>query len=163
LGITSSSSTEDESLGLGINVSPEALFEAQKSMQSRSFISSGKKQGPPIQSHFVAGLQQSSSKQRLSNAAADVEGIIGYNSRHEIYDCIAPPGPLGIIVDSTSAGPMVHSMKPSSQLIDLIRPGDLIVGLDDIDTRGMTAPTLTRLMAKKSQQPQRKITLLRKR
>jgi len=79
----------------------------------------------------------------------------------EVYDCYAPPGPLGIVIDTTSEGPIIHSLKPTSQLLGLINTGDLVVGLDDIDTRGMTAATVTRLMAKRSQQPQRKITLLR--
>ena len=45
-------------------------------------------------------------------------------------------------------------------MLGLINPGDLIVGLDEQDTRSMTAATLTRLMASKSTQKERKITLL---
>lgn len=77
-----------------------------------------------------------------------------------LYDVFAPSGPLGIVVDTTRNGPVVHSTKPTSPLLNLISSGDLIVGLDDMDTRSMTAATLTRLMAKRSHQPERKITLL---
>ena len=87
-------------------------------------------------------------------------GLQPHQIRRELYDCYAPPGPLGIVIDTTAEGPMVHSLKPTSRLAGLLQPGDLVVGLDDIDTRGMTAATLTRLMAKRSQQAQRKITLL---
>ena len=87
-------------------------------------------------------------------------GLQPHQIRRELYDCYAPPGPLGIVIDTTPEGPMVHSLKPTSRLAGLLQPGDLVVGLDDIDTRGMTAATLTRLMAKRSQQAQRKITLL---
>ena len=80
--------------------------------------------------------------------------------RSGLYDVFAPPGPLGIVVDTTRDGPVIHSMKSTSPLLGLICPGDLIVGLDDIDTRSMTAATLTRAMAKQSQEPERKITLL---
>lgn len=80
--------------------------------------------------------------------------------RTGLYDVFAPSGPLGIVVDTTRDGPVVHSMKPTSPLLGLINPGDLIVGLDDMDTRSMTAATLTRLMAKRSHQAERKITLL---
>ena len=45
-------------------------------------------------------------------------------------------------------------------MVGLISPGDLIVGLDDEDTRSMTAATLTRRMAQKANQKERKITLL---
>eukprot|EP00977_Amphora_coffeiformis_P022178 scaffold10570_cov176-Amphora_coffeaeformis.AAC.28 len=77
-----------------------------------------------------------------------------------LYDVLAPPGPIGIVVDTTGNGPAVHSLKNTSPMIGLIAPGDLIVGLDDTDTRGMTAATLTRLMAQKANQKERKITLL---
>jgi hypothetical protein len=80
--------------------------------------------------------------------------------RTGLYDVFAPSGPLGIVVDTTRDGPVVHSMKPTSPLLSLVTPGDLIVGLDDMDTRSMTAATLTRLMAKRSHQAERKITLL---
>lgn len=77
-----------------------------------------------------------------------------------LYDVFAPPGPIGIVVDTTKHGPAVHSLKRTSPMLGLINPGDLIVGLDDEDARGMTAATLTRLMARKSNQKERKITLL---
>ncbi len=76
----------------------------------------------------------------------------------KVFDVCAPPGPLGIIIDTTTEGPMIHSLKPSSELLGLVNPGDLIVGLDGVDTRNMTAATFTRLMAKRSH-GERKITL----
>jgi hypothetical protein len=92
-------------------------------------------------------LQQTSSYDSISRRAG-------------LYDVFAPAGPIGIVVDTTKHGPAVHSLKPTSPMLGLINPGDLIVGLDDEDTRGMTAATLTRLMAQKSNQKERKITLL---
>ncbi|KAL7549833.1 hypothetical protein ACHAWF_013089 [Thalassiosira exigua] len=80
--------------------------------------------------------------------------------KDKLFDVYAPPGPLGIIIDTTPEGPMIHSLKPTSQLMGLVNPGDLIVGLDSVDTRNMTAATFTRLMAKRSQ-GERKITLLK--
>jgi hypothetical protein len=82
------------------------------------------------------------------------------SNRAGLYDVFAPAGPIGIVVDTTKDGPSVHSLKPTSPMLGLINPGDLIVGLDDEDTRSMTAATLTRLMAKRSNQKERKITLL---
>lgn len=76
------------------------------------------------------------------------------------YDVFAPSGPIGIVVDTSKDGPAVHSLKSTSPLLGLISPGDLIIALDDEDTRDMTAASLTRLMAKKSRQKERKITLL---
>jgi hypothetical protein len=80
--------------------------------------------------------------------------------RTGLYDVYAPPGALGIVVDTTMEGPVIHSLKASSSLLGLAGAGDLIVGLDDTDTRSMTAATLTRLMAKRAHLPERKLTLL---
>eukprot|EP00536_Pseudo-nitzschia_multiseries_P014138 jgi/Psemu1/310660/fgenesh1_kg.662_\ len=78
------------------------------------------------------------------------------------YDVYAPSGPIGIVVDTSKDGPSVHSIKPTSPMLGLISPGDLIVALDGEDTRKMTAAALTRLMSLKSRQKDRKITLLSK-
>ena len=78
----------------------------------------------------------------------------------DTYDVFAPTGPIGIVVDTSKLGPAVHSLKSTSPMLGLINPGDLIIALDDEDTRNMTAASLTRLMAKKSRQRERKITLL---
>lgn len=80
-------------------------------------------------------------------------------NRPGTYDVYAPNGPIGIVVDTSKDGPCVHSLKSTSPMLGLINPGDLIVALDDEDTRGMTAAALTRLMAKKSRERERKITL----
>lgn len=94
-------------------------------------------------------------KNRESNNSYDM-----LSRRAGLYDVFAPAGPIGIVVDTTKDGPVVHSLKSTSPMLGLMNPGDLIVGLDDVDTRSMTAATLTRLMAKKANQKERKITLL---
>ena len=76
------------------------------------------------------------------------------------YDVFAPPGPLGMVVDTVTKGCIVHSLKKNSPMQGLINPGDLIVALDDFDVRKMDAASLTKLMAKKSQQKERKFTLV---
>jgi len=124
---------------MGINLSPEALYEARKQHQTFSFI------------------PQEARSTGISHSYPDQNGRLVYKS----YVCSAPAGPLGIIIDTTAEGPMVHAIKPTSQLLGSIAPGDIVVGLDNIETRQMTAPALTRLMARKSQQSIRKITLLR--
>lgn len=76
------------------------------------------------------------------------------------YDVYAPSGPIGIVVDTSKDGPSVHSLKSTSPMLGLISAGDLIIALDGEDTRKMTAAALTRLMARKSRQKERKISLL---
>lgn len=124
---------------LGINLSPEALHAAKRQHQTFSCV--------PQEPNSIG----------ISHSYPDKNGRLVYKS----YVCFAPPGPLGIIIDTTAEGPMVYAIKPTSQLLGFTMPGDIVVGLDNIETRQMTAPALTRLMARKSQQSQRKITLLR--
>lgn len=104
---------------------------------------------------FAEQLQYQADNASITSSTLDASV-----KRTGLYDVFAPSGPLGIVVDTTKDGPVVHSMKPTSPLLGLISGGDLIVGLDDMDTRSMTAATLTRLMAKRSHQAERKITLL---
>ncbi len=74
-------------------------------------------------------------------------------------DVQAPPGKLGIIIDTSSQGPIIHSVKEGSVLEGLVFAGDLIVALDDEDTSDWSAHNLTRLVASKSK-CERKITVL---
>ncbi|CAJ1945208.1 unnamed protein product [Cylindrotheca closterium] len=97
---------------------------------------------------------------RESTGTSDDNSLNALRSKPESFDVFAPSGPIGIVVDTSKDGPAVHSLKSTSPMLGLINPGDLIIALDDEDTRKMTAASLTRLMAKKSRQKERKITLL---
>ena len=176
LGLTFSSDSQFRSKqGLG---SPEGTFDQSKGAESQSGTRSSQKSADgdnqyPMSVGNLYGENsppsarsesQSQYKDGPPSPVINVDGELQQGStkylRRELFDCYAPPGPLGIVIETTPEGPMVHSLKPESKLASLIHTGDLVVGLDDLDTRGMTAATLTRLMAKRTQQPQRKITLL---
>ena len=145
--ITPSETSAGSSL-LGLNLSPEALFEAQRQSQKFAFVG---EDGSEV-------IGQTS----LIRQASDLRSISeGGKQRRRQVTCKATPGALGIIIDSTVDGPMIYSVKPTSQLLGTLNPGDIVVGLDGIDTSQMAAPDLTLLMARKSQQPQRILTVLR--
>eukprot|EP00539_Tryblionella_compressa_P018388 CAMPEP_0178866086 /NCGR_PEP_ID=MMETSP0747-20121128/4765_1 /TAXON_ID=913974 /ORGANISM="Nitzschia punctata, Strain CCMP561" /LENGTH=935 /DNA_ID=CAMNT_0020532935 /DNA_START=70 /DNA_END=2877 /DNA_ORIENTATION=- len=74
-------------------------------------------------------------------------------------DCYAPPGKLHIVIHSTKDGPAVHTVKAGSSLEGHIFPGDLIISVDNIDTRSFTAEQVMKMMASKSDK-ERKITVL---
>ncbi|CAJ1957152.1 unnamed protein product [Cylindrotheca closterium] len=82
------------------------------------------------------------------------------NEEEDIYDVFAPPGPIGVVVDTTPKGCVVHSLRKTSSMQGLINPGDLIVALDDDDVTKLDASELTKLMARKAQQTERKFTLI---
>jgi len=76
--------------------------------------------------------------------------------RREVF---APAGKLGIIVDTSNDGPIVHSIKGDSPLIRKVFAGDYIVAIDDEDTSDWSAHNVTKLVARKSGSI-RKLTLM---
>jgi len=64
----------------------------------------------------------------------------------------APPGKLGIVVDTAPEGPVVHVVKESSPLVGKVFEGDIIIGIGDEDTRAMSASAITGLMVKTANQ-----------
>jgi len=72
---------------------------------------------------------------------------------------LAPPGKLGIVIDTTLEGPVVHRVNDGSPLDGLVFPGDIIVAIDEVDTRAMSASAITALMVKTAHQ-ERNLTVL---
>lgn len=72
---------------------------------------------------------------------------------------MAPPGKLGIVIDTTVEGPVVHHVHDASALRGKIFPGDVIVAIDNVDTRAMSASAITALMVKTAKQ-KRRLTIL---
>jgi len=62
-------------------------------------------------------------------------------------------GKLGIIVDTSLEGPIVHTIKPGSPLQSQLFPGDIIVAINETDTRAMNAAGITSLMVQTARQP----------
>lgn len=80
----------------------------------------------------------------------------------EQIDVIAPPGKLGVVIDTPMDGvPMVHAIKDSSVLVDRIRIGDKLVEVDGEDTTEMSAIRVSKLIASKALNPQRHLVFLR--
>lgn len=133
-----SDSTENESLGL--NVSPQALYEARKQSQTFTFVP----QDQGTMTYVNPKIQNTDS----------LEDNIS-------FECDCPPGTLGLVIDSSSRGPIVHSVKSTSPLSNMLMPGDLIVALDGEHTISLTAPQLTSMMGSKSQNMIRRLTVVR--
>ena len=75
-------------------------------------------------------------------------------------ECYAPPGKLGIAIDTVNGQPVIHRVKETSPLFGVLRRLDIIIAIDEVDTSSMSAAAVTSLMAKNMAR-QRKITFLR--
>mmetsp|Transcript_19442 Transcript_19442/g.44285 ORF Transcript_19442/g.44285 Transcript_19442/m.44285 type:complete len:456 (-) Transcript_19442:58-1425(-) len=81
----------------------------------------------------------------------------------EVIDVIVPVGKLGLSIDTPNANgaPIVEAIKEGSPLIGKIEIGDIILAIDDEDVRTMTAVRVSKIISRKSEQAQRKFTILR--
>lgn len=84
------------------------------------------------------------------------------NVKEELLHVFAPPGKLGVVIDTPDDGaPVVHAVKDSSVIADKIQVGDKLVAVDDEDVRSMTAIKVSKLISRKSANPSRKLTIVR--
>lgn len=91
--------------------------------------------------------------------ASDDSGGSPISNKIVCRDVIAPPGKLGMIIHSTKDGPAVHSIKPDSALEGKLFSGDLLVGVDGVDTRTCSAEDVMEMMTSKMNS-ERKITAI---
>jgi len=93
--------------------------------------------------------------------AADEEESVA-STKEELIHIFAPPGKLGVVIDTPNDGAsFVHAIKSTSVLADRIKINDKLVAVDDEDVRSMTAINVSKLIGKKSSNPSRKLTVLR--
>ena len=86
----------------------------------------------------------------------------GGNVKEELIHIFAPPGKLGVVIDTPDDGaPVVHAVKDSSIIADRIQVGDKLVAVDDEDVRSMTAIKVSKLISRKSANPSRKLSIIR--
>jgi hypothetical protein len=87
----------------------------------------------------------------------------GANAKEEILHVFAPPGKLGVVIDTpiTNGAPIIHAVKDNSVIYGRVQVGDKLVAVDDEDVRTMTAVKVSKLISRKSANPSRKLTIVR--
>lgn len=84
------------------------------------------------------------------------------NGNEEVIHIFAPPGKLGVVIDTPDDGaPVVHAVKDTSVVADRIIVGDKLVAVDDEDVRSMTAIKVSKMISRKGANPSRKLTIVR--
>jgi len=99
-----------------------------------------------------------------SGAVAAAAALSSVPSGEVLVHVIAPEGKLGVVVDTPPLlGPAyVVDLREDSPLLGQVHLGDKIIAVDDDDVQRMSAVDVSKLLARKSRNPQRKITILRK-
>jgi len=115
---------------------------------------------PPQQQHDHESYQEESVQQddgttSTGPSAAAAAGAAAGAPRYTTREITAPPGKLGIVIETTLDGPVVHKINPSSPLDGVVNEGDLIVAIDDVDCRAMSASAITALMVRTSEKYRR--------
>mmetsp|Transcript_18444 Transcript_18444/g.40170 ORF Transcript_18444/g.40170 Transcript_18444/m.40170 type:complete len:555 (+) Transcript_18444:103-1767(+) len=81
------------------------------------------------------------------------------NNKRVLRKVSAPAGKFGVVIDTKVEGPVVHRVNKGSKLSGKIFPGDIIIAIDDVDTRAMSASDISALMVKTANQ-NRTLTVL---
>lgn len=74
--------------------------------------------------------------------------------------CFAPPGKIGVAIDVDKGQPFVHKIRKGSPLENMLKAGDKIMAIDEIDTSCLNSADVTQIMVKRMDRV-RKITFLR--
>lgn len=67
----------------------------------------------------------------------------------EYQHVFAPPGKVGVAIDVVDGNPTVHKIRRGSPLEGILKPNDLVIAIDDVDTTRMSAADVTHLMVKR--------------
>jgi C-terminal processing protease CtpA/Prc len=104
----------------------------------------------PTETELAAGGEY---KYNEGDAAPGDEGLV---------IAFAPAGGLGFSLQSPDASAMVvHSIKEGSPLVDQVKTGDRLIGVDDIDVRALSPSRVVNLLSTRKTNAWRKLTLVR--
>ena len=115
------------------------------------------------ESHLAESLETSDSpKTQLANLGFDSEGN-NVNPKEEEFEVVAPAGLLGLILESNidDGRPTVHNVKPNSVLFNVVRVGDRLLCVDNVDVTKMRANDVSQLIASKRDQKGRILSFAR--
>jgi C-terminal processing protease CtpA/Prc len=86
-----------------------------------------------------------------------------FDTEEQHYEVNAPAGKLGMVIDTPSGGaPVVHAIKSTSSMVDKgVQVGDRLVAIDGIDTTGLTAMQVSKLISQKAANPSRILEFVR--
>jgi len=133
---------------------------------AQSIVSANPTLSPTAMQKFSAVIAETQQQQQLDHLGFPLtthqdDSEASYVD--QLVEIDAPPGMLGIVVDSSLPGPpVIHAIKDNSVLKDKLFVGDRIVYFDGEDTAELSSMQLTRLIGSRSENPVRKFGVIRK-
>jgi hypothetical protein len=99
-------------------------------------------------------IKQSNKSRGGTSTGQSINTFPRYNSVQEPYEVLAPPGLLGLVIESDNDGgfPIVHSIKKDSVLFGVVKEGDCVLSIDGQDVSSMNAGAASMLIASKKNQ-----------
>ena len=95
----------------------------------------------------------------LGSLGFDAEGS-NLDPKEQEFEVVAPAGLLGLILESDidDGRPTVHNVKPNSVLCNVVKVGDRLLSVDNVDVTKMRASDVSQLIASKRDQKGRILT-----
>ena len=88
-------------------------------------------------------------------------GTSGNPKRPKPFEVRAPPGMLGMVIDTPNGGvPVVRAIKPDSVLTDRVVIGDRLISVDHQDVTSMSALEVSNLISVKSNRQRLKLCVV---
>lgn len=85
-----------------------------------------------------------------------------YSDNRKIFTVQAPPGKLGLVVDTPDEGPpIIFKINDTSPLLGLVKLGDRVMAVDEVDVTAMSSVETSDVISQKSQQLVRILTLFK--
>jgi hypothetical protein len=121
----------------------ETITNVETNDDDMSSVSSLRSQMVYLQLANVRGTNQLSPMNELLPIATEEDSMYCF----AIVTITAPPGRLGMVIDTTNKGPLVYHVLDDSPLVKKIFPGDFIIGLNNVDTRSMSSNQLSDMIS----------------
>ncbi|GKY96362.1 hypothetical protein MPSEU_000595800 [Mayamaea pseudoterrestris] len=94
----------------------------------------------------LASVAETTSMDEMRVAAAVPEGAPSAASEARFVSFVAPPGKLGIVLDTSTGTPSVYQVHHTSAIREHIAVGDIVCEIDGVDTRSMSNTAISALM-----------------
>lgn len=102
-------------------------------------------------SHETEGQKPENEHRFDASQILDENGESSVFGQSHIFEFECPPGPMGLIIQSTGdKGPVVNDVKATSPLLGVIIPGDVIIQVNNIETMSMTGHELKIFLGNRS-------------